>query len=110
MNIFDEIAARADQKRTAVVAEGKRVTFGELLARAEAVADWLKAAPGFVSPGIPRIGLACDNGLDHIVLALGILKAGGCLVPVADELTEAERAEVIERTSLHGVVIGAREK
>jgi long-chain acyl-CoA synthetase len=110
MNIFDEIAARADRERTAVVAQGKRVTFGELLAGAEAVAEWLRAVPGFVSPGVPRIGLACDNGLDHIVLALGILKAGGCLVPVADELTEAERAEVIERTGLHGVVIGAREK
>ncbi|HEY8961860.1 MAG TPA: class I adenylate-forming enzyme family protein [Luteolibacter sp.] len=109
MNIFDEIAARADRERTAVVVEGARVTFGELLTRAEAVAAWLKATPGFVSQGVPRIGLACDNGLDHIVLALGILKAGGCLVPVADELTEAERAEVIERTGLHGVVIGARE-
>jgi len=109
MNIFDEIAVRADAGRTAVVAEGARVTFGELLARASAVADWLRRSPGFDSPGVPRVGLACDNGLDHIVLALGILKAGGCLVPVADELTDAERAEVIERTALRGVVVGARE-
>jgi long-chain acyl-CoA synthetase len=70
----------------------------------------LKHCPGFLDVDVPRIGLACGNGVDYIILALAILKAGGCLVPVADELTAAERAELIARTSLSGVLLGKREK
>lgn len=52
------------------------------------------------------MGLACGNGLDYIVLALAILKAGGCLVPLADELTDPEREEIIARTGLCGMILG----
>jgi len=105
VNIVDLIAERAVAERPAIMAEAVSLTFGELLDRAGKAAEWLKAQPGFLRPGItPRVGLACANGVDYIVLALGILKAGGCLVPLAEELTQAERQELIGRTSLHGVI------
>jgi long-chain acyl-CoA synthetase len=106
VNIVDQIALRALADRPALMADGLTLSFGELLERAAAVAAWLDRCQGFRQDGVPRVGLACGNGVDYIVLALGILKAGGCLVPLADELTETERQEIIDRTSLCGMVLG----
>lgn len=106
MNIVDQIALRASAERPALVADGETLSFGDLLERVSEAAAWLDHCKGFRRDGVPRVGLACGNGVDYIVLALAILKAGGCLVPLADELTDAERLEVIERTSLCGIVQG----
>ncbi|MFT3992046.1 MAG: class I adenylate-forming enzyme family protein [Luteolibacter sp.] len=104
MNIVDLIAERSTAHHPALMAGEVTLTFGELFARVDEAADWLRQQPGFQQNGVPRVGLACANGVDYIVLALGILKAGGCLVPLADELTAVERAELTERTRLHGVI------
>ena len=106
MNIVDQIALRASADRPALMADGVVLSFGELLERAAVVAAWLDRCKGFRRDGVPRVGLACGNGVDYIVLALGILKAGGCLVPLADELTQTERQEIIERTGLCGMILG----
>jgi long-chain acyl-CoA synthetase len=104
VNIVDQIALRASAERPALVADGVTLTYGELLERVYEVASWIGRCEGFHQKGIPRVGLACGNGMDYIVLALAILKAGGCLVPLADELTETERLEIIGRTGLCGVI------
>lgn len=109
MNIVDQIALRASADRPALVADGIALTYGELLERVSKVAAWLDICPGFRREGVPRVGLACGNGVDYIVLALGILKAGGCLVPLAEELTEAERQEIIGRTALCGMIFSGRD-
>ncbi len=109
MNIVDQISLRAAAERPALVADGLSLSYGELLARVAVVAAWLDRCQGFRQPGTPRVGLACGNGVDYIVLALAILKAGGCLVPLADELTEEERQEVIVRTGLCGLLLGGAE-
>ena len=106
MNIVDQIALRASADRLALVADGVAMTYSELLERVSKVAAWLNTCTGFRREGVPRVGLACGNGVDYIVLALGILKAGGCLVPLAEELTEAERQEIIARTALCGMILG----
>ena len=85
------------------------LNFGDLLEQVSRVAAWLDRCPGFRREGVSRVGLACGSGVDYIVLALAILKAGACLVPVAEELTETERAELIERTGLSGVISGKGE-
>lgn len=109
MNIVDQIILRASAERPALMADGVTLSFGDLLERVSRVAAWLDRCPGFRREGVPRVGLACGNGVDYIILALGILKAGGCLVPVAEELTETERVEVIERTRLCGLILGKDE-
>lgn len=109
MNIVDQIALRASAERPALVAGGVVRSYGELLERVSEVAVWLGRCPGFRRDGVPRVGLACRSGVDYIVLALAILKAGGCLVPLADELTEAERMEIIARTGLCGIILGGGE-
>ncbi len=110
MNIVDRICMRASGERPALMHDGEVLSFAELMERVGVVADWLKRRPGFHVEGVPRVGLACGNGADYIILALAILKAGACLVPVAEELAEAERVELIARTGLCGVVLGKREK
>jgi long-chain acyl-CoA synthetase len=107
VNIVDQIILRASAERPALVVDGVILSYGELLERAARVAGWLGRCEGFRSDGVPRVGLACENGVDYIVLALGILKAGACLVPVAGELTAAEREEIIGRTGLCGLVLGS---
>ncbi len=92
-----------------MVADGVTLSFGDLLERVAAAAAWLDRCKGFRRDGVPRVGLACGNGVDYIVLALAILKAGGCLVPLADELTDAERLEIIARTNLCGLILGRGE-
>ena len=101
---------RTSAERLALMADGVAMNYGELLERVYGVATWLGRWPEFRGEGVPRVGLACGNGIDYIVLALAILKAGGCLVPVAEELADAEREELIERSGLCGVVLGNREK
>jgi len=106
VNIVDEIILRASAERPALVAGDLTLSYEELFTRVSKVSGWLERCPGFRNGSVPRVGLACENGVNYIVLALGILKAGGCLVPLADELTAAERAEVILRTGLCGCVLG----
>ena len=107
MNIVDQIALRASADRPALIADGVTLSFGDLLERVSEVSVWLERCRGFRRNGAPRVGLACGNGVEYIVLALAILKAGGCLVPLADELTEPERLEIIERTGLCGMILGS---
>lgn len=107
MNIVDQIILRASAERPALMVDGVILSYGELLERAAQVAGWLLRCPGFRRDGVPRVGLACENGVDYIVLALGILKAGGCLVPIAGELTAPERQEIIGRTGLCGLVLSS---
>lgn len=109
MNIVDQIALRASEERPALIADGVTLTFGELLEKVSVAAAWLDRRPEFRVEGVPRVGLACGNGTNYIILALAILKAGGCLVPLADELTIAEREEIIERTGLCGMILSEGE-
>lgn len=109
MNIVDQISLRASAERPALVAGPLTLNYGELLERVAVVAAWLDRCEGFRQAGTPRVGLSCGNGVDYIVLALAILKAGGCLVPLADELTEEERQDLIARTALCGLLLGGAE-
>lgn len=102
-NIISRIAAAASGDHPAVWENGAVVTYGGLLARADALAHWLAEQTGF--PGShARIGLDAPGGVDYIALALGVLAAGACLVPVAGELTAAEREDLARQTHLHGML------
>lgn len=104
VNIVDEIFHRAEPARVCLIAGHQRVTYAALHERVLQHSAWLKAQPAFAASATPRIGLAAPGGVDYIALALAILHAGACLVPIADELTESERADLTSRTSLHGLL------
>jgi acyl-CoA synthetase (AMP-forming)/AMP-acid ligase II len=98
INIADLIAARiaADPEQPALFHAGGTETYGGLLARAEAIAGWLRSRLPYPAP---RVALLCPNGRDYVALALGVLRAGACLVPVAGELAVPERMALLELTA-----------
>jgi len=70
----------------------KTVSYAELIAHAEAVGERLRAAGMRTGD---RCGLLAPQGAAFIEHALGILAAGGCLVPIPDDT----RGEALERFS-----------
>lgn len=95
MNLIEEIARRHDPSALAVVSGERRVTYGDLFRHAREIAALIPR-----TGRIPRIGLQCPNGVSYIVLSMGVLLAGACLVPLAEELAAAERAEIAATTAL----------
>ncbi|MBK1828088.1 class I adenylate-forming enzyme family protein [Haloferula rosea] len=99
MNLIEEISRRHPSDAVAVISGGRSVTYGELFDGASEVAAEIRNAARPLQRH-PRIGLHCPDGLDYIILAMGILLADACLVPLAEELTAEEREEITHTTSL----------
>ncbi len=98
MNIVEEIFRCADRSAIALIADGEEVTYGRLIEMSEAAARPIAALR------CARVGLDCPNGIAHVVLALAIVRAGKCLVPIASELAPPERARLISETGLGAIV------
>ena len=105
-----ERAARApDQVALRVDAGGgasRTVSYGELAGNLEGHAKRLLAEG--LRPG-DRCGLLAPQGAGFVEWALGIVAAGGCLVPVADDFGGPAFAAFAERARLHHVVEADRE-
>ncbi|HEX6911105.1 MAG TPA: amino acid adenylation domain-containing protein, partial [Longimicrobium sp.] len=82
-----EDQARATPGATAVVFGGEEMTYAQLDARANRVANWLRARG--VGPE-DRVALCLERGLDLLPVFFGILKAGAAYVPL-DPTHPAER-------------------
>ncbi|NDF01696.1 MAG: non-ribosomal peptide synthetase, partial [Verrucomicrobia bacterium] len=76
--LFEEQAARTPGA-VAVVFDEQRLTYGELDARAEAVARHLHSLGA--GPETP-VGVCVGRSLEMVVALLGVLKAGGAYVPL----------------------------
>ena len=90
-----QFAARAALAPEAVAVEmnGESLTYGELQARAEALARRLRAAG---VGGGSRVGLLLERSLDLPAAILGIWNAGGAYVPLDPHLPEARLAYQID--------------
>ncbi len=105
MNIVDLIFERHHGPEMAVLSPEGSLSYAGLHARMLETAHALQSDahwPRDITR--PRIGLHAPSGPDYIVLALAILKAGACFVPIPSELTAEEQNELIERTALHAVL------
>jgi long-chain acyl-CoA synthetase len=98
MNIAAEIFKRADPKGVALIAGGKELSFGRLQELTDA------ASKRIAQSNAVRVGLECPNGVAHVVLALAIVRAGKCLVPIATELAVPERESLIREAALGAIV------
>jgi long-chain acyl-CoA synthetase len=98
MNIVETILQRADRAAIALICGDEEISFGTLLDDADVVAARLRG----VAAG--RVALDCPNGVAHVVLALGIVRSGKCLVPLASELAPPERERVIRETGVGAIV------
>lgn len=98
MNIVERIFQDADRSAVALISEGQEITYGRLIEMAD------KAARPIAASAAARVGLDCPNGIQHVVLALAIVRAGKCLVPLASELSPRERDRVIRETGVGAIV------
>jgi long-chain acyl-CoA synthetase len=103
MNIAEEIQRRCDRSAIALTCGEERLTFGHLFHRVDAAAARIAALSA------ARVALDCPNGLSHVILALAIVRAGKCLVPLANELAPPERERVIRETGVGAIVNAAGE-
>lgn len=105
MNIVDLIFERHHGPEMAVISPDGSLSYAGLHARVLETEHALRRDAHWPSHAKrPRIGLHAPSGPDYIVLALAILKAGACFVPIPSELTASELAELIDRTALHAVI------
>jgi amino acid adenylation domain-containing protein len=91
-HLFEAEAARRPDA-TAVVFDGKLLTYGELDARAGVLAQRLQAEG--VGPDV-RVGIAMERSLDMITGLVGILKAGGAYVPLDPRLPQERLRFMVE--------------
>ena len=85
--------ARATPERIAIDDRGVVVTYRELDARAERLADAFRAAGYAVGD---RVATITGNSADHVVLFFACAKAGLTLVPLSWRLAPRELAEQLE--------------
>lgn len=88
--------ARETPDREAVVcdADGERLTYGELQARAERLAGYLRAHG--VGPET-RVGVFLEHSCDLLVALLGTLNAGAAFVPLPPGQPIARLASLVDR-------------
>lgn len=107
MTVVDAIRTRAQASpaHAALVVDAKegerRISYGELLISMEAYAERLRASG--LAPG-ERCGLLASQGSGFVEAALGILAAGGCLVPIPDDYGDNAFEEFAGRAHLHHLV------
>ncbi|RKH43053.1 non-ribosomal peptide synthetase, partial [Corallococcus sicarius] len=98
--LFESHVRRAPDA-VAVEHEGQTLTYAELDARANQLANHLR------SLGLPseaRVGLCVERGLDLMVGLLGILKAGGCYVPLEPAYPRQRLAFMFQDSAVSAVV------
>jgi amino acid adenylation domain-containing protein/non-ribosomal peptide synthase protein (TIGR01720 family) len=90
-----EAAAAATPNATALVYEQAQLTYAELNARANQLANYLRARGAGPET---LIALSLERSLDLVVAILGILKAGAAYVPCDPELPAARLAFILTDT------------
>lgn len=88
----------------AVLFEGQRLTYGELVERSVAVA--LALGEHGIGQG-SRVCMLAHNCPDYYAVYLGILRAGGTLFPINADLSQSEVAYIVEKTDLALVIHGS---
>jgi amino acid adenylation domain-containing protein len=101
--LFEEQAAR-NPEAVAIVADGERVSYAELDARANRLARLL------ISRGVGAesvVGACLDRGVELIVALLAVVKAGGAYLPI-DPAYPADRVAFTIGDAEAGLVLAAQ--
>src|SRR5262245_11294765 len=99
--LFEEQVEKSPNA-VAVVFEGQQLTYGELNARANQVAHYLKKLG--VGPEV-RVGNCVERSLEMVVALLGILKAGGVYLPLDPSYPKERLAFMMEDAQTPVVLI-----
>ena len=109
MNIVSAIFERNSDDASAIIHDGGEINYRELHDRVRYISSALKSNALWPRSAIPRIALSYPSGPDYVALALAILNAGGCFLPVPEELTQPERDQLIAITGADLLMTGESE-
>lgn len=101
MNIVTTLFEKNPESAIAIIHDGGTITYGDLRRDVSRVSAWLRNHPMWPTNGVPRVALSHPSGPFYIALALAILDAGGCFLPIPDELTKPERQHLLTTTAAH---------
>ncbi len=99
MSVLSDVLREASARhgaRVAIVHEGRRVTYGELLAITDEV------AAGLAHTGVrdgDLVALALPSGAEYIVAYLALARLGAVAAGVTPRATASERAAILERAA-----------
>ncbi|HEV2639876.1 MAG TPA: amino acid adenylation domain-containing protein [Actinocrinis sp.] len=99
--IAEQAATRPDA--VALVCDGTTLTYAELLARADRLADGLRAAG--VGPEVP-VGVCLGRTAEMVIAALAVLRAGGVYLALEVTLPQARLMHVLEDTGIRLILTG----
>lgn len=85
----------------ALVENGRCLSYGDLLARAQSVAAGLQGLG--VQPGRP-VAVHLDRGIDAVIALFGVLLAGACYVPLDLKNPKPRLASIIDDARVHAIV------
>ncbi len=104
MNIVTQIKENNSPDSTAFISDHLSLSFGQLFQHVAELSSAFQKWSAFRHDSKIRIGVKAPNGLGYIFIALSVIEAGACFVPIPDELTPHEVDQLIKTTGLHGVV------
>jgi amino acid adenylation domain-containing protein len=97
-----EAQVRATPDALALVAGEERLTYVELNARANRLANHVRSLG--VGPEV-RVGLVIDDPIHRIVAVLGVLKSGGAFVPLEPSLPQARLEGMLDAACVSAVIV-----
>lgn len=104
---FVLLKAMEHADKTAVVYEGTRWTYGELVGKSVAVANGLRARADFEQG--TRVALALRNCPEWMAAFLGVIAAGGVVVPLNGWWTTSELEYALKDCQAKLVIAGTRQ-
>lgn len=103
MNIVDVIREETTnyQRKTAVIDGGSRISYAELFAGVDELADELRKCG--VQPA-QRVALLCSDSIYYIVVSLAVLSLRAVIVPVSLFLSRTEVSAILERIDINFLI------
>lgn len=96
--------ATATPDRVALRAAGRHMTYGELDARANRLAGYLRHLD--VGPDVP-VGIGLERSFDQVVAAFAVLKAGGAYLPLDPAWPERRQRTLLKDAQAPVVITSA---
>ncbi len=107
MNIVDVIKSETEklQEKIAVIDGNEQISYDELFAAVDKVADELKTYG--IQPA-QRIALLCEDSIDYIIISLAVLSLPAVIVPVSMSLSIYEVDDILERIDVNALLSDKR--
>lgn len=99
-----QVSATRYPHKPAVIFFGQGISFGELMAEAQALAGWLQNAAG-IRRG-DRVGIYMQNSPQWMVAFYAVMRADAVVVPISPMNRESELAHIVSDAQLAAVICG----